>query len=306
MNQTKCITVSIPGSTSNLGSGFDTLGVAISLRNRLTLSFSDRKDGPVAHITSHIPESVRADAEGMLSNACQVFEKKTGTESRLIDVHIEGDVPVARGLGSSVTLRLGTIAGLSYLHGLELAAPTIGEWVAEIEGHPDNAIPSAIGGFCAAGIDSNGKLNFAKFELPEDYTFITLIPDFEVKTDEARMSLPNSYSRENTVRGINRSTMVAALLATAQPDKLQGFFDDPIHQPFREKLIPGFNACMQAGRKAGAHAGWISGSGSTLMWLATKNVERIGEAIHKVMPNAGLHFLKSDNSGLKILEQNRH
>ena len=100
--------------------------------------------------------------------------------------------------------------------------------------------------------------------------------------------------------------MVAALLATAQPDKLQGFFDDPIHQPFREKLIPGFNACMQAGRKAGAHAGWISGSGSTLMWLATKNVERIGEAIHKVMPNAGLHFLKSDNSGLKILEQNRH
>lgn len=298
------VTVSVPGSTSNLGSGFDTLGIAISLRNNITLSVSDRTDGPIARIVSSIPESVREDAEGMLSGACQVFQQKSGTELKKVDVFIEGDVPVARGLGSSVTLRLGIIAGLSAINKCGLPASIMGEWVSEIEGHPDNAMPSAIGGFCAAGLNSDGKLDYAKFELPENYTFVTLIPDFEVKTDESRRSLPDSYCRSDVVRGINRSTMVATLLATKQLDKLKGFFDDPIHQPYRGKLIPGFDACMEAGKSAGAHGGWISGSGSTLMWLATENVKQIGSAVQEVMPNAQLLNLKTDNLGLTILEQN--
>lgn len=306
------VVVSVPGSTSNLGSGFDTLGIALSIRNSLTVSrdgdsepASGGSRNGMARIISPIPESVRPGAEEMLSGVCEVFRVKTGINPDPVTVAVAGDVPVARGLGSSVTLRIGLVAALARLHGLQLSSSEIGEWVSEIEGHPDNAMPSALGGFCVAGTGSDGKLEYVRFELPGDYRFITLIPDFEVRTDEARKSLPDGYSRDSAVKALNRSSMVTGLLATGQLNKLSGFFDDPIHQPYRGKLIPGFERCMEAGREAGACGGWISGSGSTLMWLAQDNYQAIGDHIHRQMPSAELHFLTVDNKGLTILEQNQ-
>lgn len=297
------IKVSVPGSTSNLGSGFDTLGIALSLRNELHVQPAlDTK--ALATIDSPIPDNERQGAERMLRKVCEFFEAKTGVPVSPIRVSIQGDVPIARGLGSSVTVRIGLLMALSELHQVGLSTERIGQWVSEIEGHPDNAMPSALGGFVAAGIAEDHRLEYMRIELPHTYQFVTLIPDFEVKTEEARKSLPDHYSRAEAVKALNRAAMVTGLMATGEIQKLKGFFDDPIHQPFRGPLIPGMKTCMQAGIEAGAIGGWISGSGSTLMWLTEGSGEVVGEAVQSQMPSADLKVLKPDNKGAIILEQN--
>ncbi len=299
------VSVRVPGSTSNLGSGFDTLGIALSLHNTITVRLGSIGSARDVTICSPVPENVRAGAEAMLNQVRVFFESRTGTIIPAIEVWVEGDVPVARGLGSSVTLRLGLLGALTRLSGLDYSNEILGQWVSEIEGHPDNAMPSALGGFCSAGWESlHGELKCLRVELPDDYCFVTLIPDFEVRTDDARKALPQSYSRADAVRALNRASLVTACFCLDKIEELPGLFDDPVHQPYRGPLIPGYPECMQAGAQAGALGGWISGSGSTLMWLARGNGEKVGRSVHAVMPDAALHFLRVDNQGMTFLKQN--
>jgi homoserine kinase len=298
------VLVRVPGSTSNLGSGFDTLGIALSIYNTI-----DVARAPETHptrnvrILSPIQESVRSGAESMIQDVADFFQAKLQVTPPALEIRITGDVPVARGLGSSVTLRLGILAALARLTGVEVTNYQLGEWVSEIEGHPDNAMASALGGFCAAGWgDQASRISCHQILLPDDYCFVTLVPDFEVKTDEARKALPSSYSKADVVRAINRAAMVTGLISANRIEDLAGFFDDPVHQPYRAQLIPGFEACMQAGREAGAFGGWISGSGSTLMWITRGNGLHIGVAVQSKMPGASLYFLRPDNIGITFLE----
>lgn len=301
------IKVKVPGSTSNLGSGFDTLGIALSISNTVEVALSENggsQQVPV-RIRSAISSAVRPGAEEMLAGVSRVFQEKTGIPAPGVDVWIEGDVPLARGLGSSVTIRLGLLAALGCITGVNPDIKTLGEWVSEIEGHPDNAMPSALGGFCASGWpEGSDRLECLRIELPEEYCFVSLVPTFEVKTEEARRSLPSSYSRNDAVKALNRAAMITGLFCTDQIELLKGFFDDPIHQPYRGRLIPGYTECMRAGVEAGAIGGWISGSGSTLMWLIRGEGTSVGEAVQSVMPDARLHYLRPDNKGLTFLKQN--
>lgn len=297
----------VPGSTSNLGSGFDTLGIALSISNTVEVALSENagdRQVPVS-IRSTISSAIRPGAENMLADVSRVFEEKTGIPAPGVDVWIEGDVPLARGLGSSVTIRLGLLAALGRITGVDPDIKTLGEWVSEIEGHPDNAMPSALGGFCASGWpEGSDRLECLRIELPQDYCFVSLVPTFEVKTEEARRSLPGSYSRSDAVKGLNRAAMITGLICTDQIELLKGFFDDPIHQPYRGQLIPGYAECMRAGVEAGAIGGWISGSGSTLMWLTRGEGTSVGAAVQSKMPDARLHYLRPDNKGLTFLKQN--
>ena len=289
-------TVRIPGTTANLGSGFDTLGLAVALYNRATVRRrSDRR----VEITSPIAEEARAGALAMLEEAAAAFFKKTHAQRFGVDLHLAGDVPIARGLGSSVTARLGCVAGLNALAGSPLDRQGLLEVVAALEGHPDNAAPAVFGGFTAAGFVGS-EVRCIRVPLPSRIRLVTLIPHFEVSTPEARKRVPQTFSKADTIHILNRASLVTAAFATGRLESLRGCFDDRIHQPYRAALIPGMDAILAAGVKAGAIGGWLSGSGSTLMCLALDNPEAIATAMQRKMPKAAVHILKPDNAGLKV------
>ncbi len=288
--------VRIPGTTANLGSGFDTLGLAVALYNRATVGRrSDRR----VEITSPIADDARAGALAMLEEAAAAFFKKTRAPRFGVDLHLAGEVPIARGLGSSVTARLGCVAGLNALAGSPLDRQGLLAVVAALEGHPDNAAPAVFGGFTAAGFVGS-EVRCIRVPLPSQIRLVTLIPDFEVSTPEARKRVPQTFSKADTIHILNRASLVTAAFATGRLESLRGCFDDRIHQPYRAPLIPGMDAILAAGVKAGAIGGWLSGSGSTLMCLALENPEAVATAMQRKMPKAAVHILKPDNAGLKV------
>jgi homoserine kinase len=288
--------VRIPGTTANLGSGFDTLGLAVALYNRATVR---RRSDRHVEITSPIAEDARAGALAMLEEAAAAFFKKTRAPRFGVDLHLAGEVPIARGLGSSVTARLGCVAGLNALAGSPLNRQGLLEVVAALEGHPDNAAPAVFGGFTAAGFVGS-EVRCIRVPLPSRIRLVTLIPDFEVSTPEARKRVPQTFSKADTIHILNRASLVTAAFATGRLESLRGCFDDRIHQPYRAPLIPGMDAILAAGVKAGAIGGWLSGSGSTLMCLALDNSEAVATAMQRKMPKAAVHILKPDNAGLKV------
>ena len=288
--------VRIPGTTANLGSGFDTLGLAVALYNRATVR---RRSDRHVEITSPIAEDARAGALAMLEEAAAAFFKKTRAPRFGVDLHLAGEVPIARGLGSSVTARLGCVAGLNALAGSPLDRQGLLEVVAALEGHPDNAAPAVFGGFTAAGFVGS-EVRCIRVTLPSRIRLVTLIPDFEVSTPEARKRVPQTFSKADTIHILNRASLVTAAFATGRLESLRGCFDDRIHQPYRAPLIPGMDAILAAGVKAGAIGGWLSGSGSTLMCLALENSEAVATAMQRKMPKAAVHILKPDNAGLKV------
>jgi homoserine kinase len=288
--------VRIPGTTANLGSGFDTLGLAVALYNRATVR---RRSDRHVEITSPIAEDARAGALAMLEEAAAAFFKKTRAPRFGVDLHLAGEVPIARGLGSSVTARLGCVAGLNALAGSPLNRQGLLEVVAALEGHPDNAAPAVFGGFTAAGFVGS-EVRCIRVPLPSRIRLVTLIPDFEVSTPEARKRVPQTFSKADTIHILNRASLVTAAFATGRLESLRGCFDDRIHQPYRAPLIPGMDAILAAGVKAGAIGGWLSGSGSTLMCLALENSEAVATAMQRKMPKAAVHILKPDNAGLKV------
>jgi homoserine kinase len=288
--------VRIPGTTANLGSGFDTLGLAVALYNRATVR---RRSDRHVEITSPIAEDARAGALAMLEEAAAAFFKKTRAPRFGVDLHLAGEVPIARGLGSSVTARLGCVAGLNALAGSPLDRQGLLEVVAALEGHPDNAAPAVFGGFTAAGFVGS-EVRCIRVPLPSQIRLVTLIPDFEVSTPEARKRVPQTFSKADTIHILNRASLVTAAFATGRLESLRGCFDDRIHQPYRAPLIPGMDAVLAAGVKAGAIGGWLSGSGSTLMCLTLENPEAVATAMQRKMPKAAVHILKPDNAGLKV------
>ena len=289
--------IRVPASTSNLGPGFDALGLAVRLYNEVTVIRVPRKS---VDIVSPISDEDRSGAVKMLGEAAKLFFKCAKKPSFGFDIALEGDVPMARGLGSSVTARLGCVAALNEIAGAPLDRQAIFELVTSLEGHPDNAGPAVFGGFTVAG--SVGKsVRCLAFKVSPKVKFVTLIPEFEISTPEARKLVPQTFSKADTVHNINRAALISAAFASGQIEALRGCFDDRVHQPYREKLIPELSRVIRAGEKAGAIGGWLSGSGSTIMCVTIEAPEEVGAAMKRVLPRSEVKILTADNEGYKIV-----
>lgn len=298
-NESTSITVRVPASTSNLGSGFDTLGIALNLHNFVKVTRSANRG---ATITSPIPDDARAGATAMIDETATRFFTAAGKKAFGFEVELSGDVPIARGLGSSVTVRLGVTLALNAFCGEPLGNQEILNLVTALEHHPDNAAPALFGGFAVAGM-VGVEVRCLSVKVNPFIKFITMIPTFEVSTEKARTLVPDSFSKTDTIHILNRAAMVAAAFARGDVECLRGFFDDRIHQPYRSKLIPALPKVIEAGVKAGAIGGWLSGSGSTIICLATdnQNPDAIAEAMEKEIPGSAMHVLTADPTGARIV-----
>ncbi len=290
-------TVRVPGTTANLGPGFDTLGLALRLYNRVRV---EQRTGRGVVIASPISEESRGPATAMLTEAAKAFFRAASTSSFGMAVSIEGDVPLARGLGSSVTARLGCVAALNQICGEPLDRKALFQIVSDLEGHPDNAAPAVFGGFTASTL-VDGEARTVRFPVSPRARFVTLIPNFEVSTPMARKLVPQEFSKADTVHCLTRVALITAAFASGNLEALRGCFDDRIHQPYREQLIPQLTRVIRAGEKAGAIGGWLSGSGSTIICLTLDHAEQVGGAMQRQLPDSIVRVLGADSQGLKVL-----
>lgn len=275
------VTVRVPGSTSNLGPGFDCLGVALRLYNQITISRG------------------RAGREDpMVRVAADAFFARAQRKPFPFRCAIAGDVPSSRGLGSSVTVRLGTIHALNELAQRPLQRQEIFEICAELEGHPDNAAPATYGGFNVVRGEQRQT-----FSISTQLHFVLLIPNFEIATVEARRLLPAKVDRLHAVENCRNASAITAAFASREYEKLRGAFVDHLHQPFRKKLIPFLDHVIAAAESAGALGAFLSGSGSTICAITLRSPERVSCAMLAAAKSEGSRAIvtSADNRGARTL-----
>lgn len=295
----KSVVVRIPGSTSNLGPGFDTLGLAFNLYHEVRVTLRRKRD---VQFSPPIKPEYLPGALSMVTEAANGFFARTRAEPFGIDVGVRGDVPVARGLGFSAIVRLGVVAGLSELTGASWDKQMLLDAVTDLEGHPDNASPAIYGGFTVSSRLASG-VRCLRFPVTEQAWFVVLVPPFGLPTKEARKVIPDTFTRADTMHNLNRSALISAAFASGNLEALRGCFEDRVHEPYRERLIPALSRVLRAGEEAGAIGGWLSGAGSAIVCLALEHKERIAEAMQRELPNSSTLFLKADNEGFAVQSQ---
>ena len=277
------VQVRVPATTANLGPGFDSLGIALKLYNTTTVSKG------------------RGAAVGdMAKEAGELFFSAAKTKPFAFSWSVEGDVPRSRGLGSSVTVRLGILHGLNELAGRPLDKHALFRLCAQLEGHPDNAAPAAYGGFCIA--PPEGPVQ--RYKVGEALLFLLLIPEIELATSDARSVLPAKISLKDAAYSVGNAAAIAGAFASGDYAKLAGCFGDRLHQPYRAKLLPSLPAVLEAATVAGAIGGWLSGSGSTMACITTKRPDKIAPAmlVASGFEQAYVIGVRADNSGVRILK----
>lgn len=295
------VVVRVPGSTSNCGAGFDTLGLALTVYNTVTLRRLPQ---------SAIVAVTASDARGqkMVEATSAAFFAAAKCASFGFSFAISGEVPPARGLGSSMTVIGGVLGGLNVLSGAALTAHQLVEIASALEGHPDNASAAILGGFCVARCEpvTNRYLGVVRITLPEELVFVVTSPSVEMLTKESRGVLPAQLPYFDAVKSINSAAFLVAALATKDYEQLRFAVRDYMHEPYRLPRITGGREAIDGGIAAGALTGWLSGSGSSVLCLARQGSEQavaaaMQAAFSKVAIASEVRVLTADNVGLQVL-----
>ena len=294
------ITVRVPASTSNLGPGFDCLGVALRIYNDVRVARGASRQYLHPRIVSDV-------ADG--------FFKHSSRRAYPFSCSVTENIPRSRGLGSSATIRLGILLALNRLSGNPLDRFTIFRLCAGLEGHPDNAAPATFGGFTVTRSDGFPAVMFRRLRKPSflganvqrfavspRLHFVLFIPDFEIRTSRARNVLPSKISHTAAVQNCANVCALTAAFVSQDYQKLRGVIADHLHQPFRAKLIPFLPRVMAAAEKAGALGAFLSGSGSTIAAVTLNSSKKIAAAMTRAAKTPGRTIIThADNRGAKIL-----
>jgi homoserine kinase len=287
----KKIKIKVPATTANLGAGFDTLGLALTLYNQFEVEESSKIEIETVPKNEELENPEKNLFIQVLKKTCEYL----GNEFHGVKVKQINNVPVARGLGSSATaIVAGILAGFS-ANQKELTDEDFFNIAYQFEPHPDNLIPAWKGGFITALIDK-GKTYYNNIHFPEDLKAVVVVPEFELSTEDARKVLPEKIPLSDGIFNVQRVSLFISALQNKRYDLLKVAMDDKFHQPYRKKLIPNFDKVIDNAYKNGALGASLSGAGSTILALADKGFENIGKAMVEAFEEVNI------KSEYKILE----
>lgn len=260
----KKIKVRVPGTTANLGPGFDCLGLALTIYNTFTFEESFQWK------FIHFEEKYANDMNLVVRSMRKVYEK-ANKQLRPFVITIDEEVPISRGLGSSATCIIGGIVAANYFLDHFLSPEEIIKLATEIEGHPDNIAPAFLGSLVSS---VNGEeVLTVKHDVADDLYFIALIPDFLLSTKEAREVLPHEISYADAIYNMSRAINIPYAFTNGDLGMLSSLMRDKMHQPFRFPLITDANIFLEFAEENGFPF-CLSGSGSTLLMVTKTNIIR--------------------------------
>ncbi|MBD2844598.1 homoserine kinase [Paenibacillus sp. IB182496] len=271
MNERRII-VKTPASTANLGPGFDTLGMALSLYTWIDMAATD---GPTRiELLGGRLKGIPTDKSNLIYKMAQLVYDEAGYTLPELEIAMYSEIPLTRGLGSSATAIVGALTAANVLAGRPLSDQRLLELATAEEGHPDNVGASLLGGIVVAAAGAAGSVDCIRLEPHARLEVLVAIPDFQLATEKARHALPDSLPLADAVHNVGRSSLLTAALAIGRLDLIGKAMQDRIHQPFRAPLIPGMADILARAAAHGALGAALSGAGPTLLTLVDAHSTR--------------------------------
>lgn len=293
----------VPASSANLGPGFDALGLALSpyldCRFRLADKLTIRASGRDADLISTAEDNL------IWQTALTVAEH-TGETMPPVELEVHNDIPLGKGLGSSAAALTAGVILADVMLGLGWKNYRILDEAARIEGHPDNVAACVLGSIVASAIDSSGMTRAVRLELPPSFEVAVVVPDFPLPTHEARAVLPDSYSKADAVFNVQRSALLIAALATGTISAFPAALEDRLHQPYRQKLVPGLEEILKL-RAPGLLGCCLSGAGPSILVFFEKGHEQVVRHVQQIFEahghSAEILDSKVDRQGYQLTEE---
>ncbi len=270
------IKVKVPATTANLGPGFDSMGMALCQYSYFECELSDKMELIIEGLES---EKITQE-DNLVVKAMDKFFAYIARRPKAYRLKIINGIALARGMGSSASAIVGGLMCANALMEYPLSKEELLSLATELEGHPDNVAPALLGNLILSTKAKAGGVIYRKIEVAKDIACILFIPEYEISTSDSRRVLPEKVSIGDAV--FNSSHLGFLLLGFLNNDKdlIGEAMEDKIHEPYRKKLIKGFDEFKQACLQAGAFAFCLSGAGSTVIAYADrKNSEKVRLAL---------------------------
>lgn len=294
------IQVSVPATSANMGAGFDSLGLAVSLHNVFT--FEEAEGIQISSVDgTHVP----AGSNNLVYRSARVVYDQLGIPLRGLRITQRNDIPMARGLGSSSACIVAGILGANALLGGRLTKRQMLTLATAIEGHPDNVAPAMLGGFVTSVIDE-GQVYSVKKDIDPELAFAAFVPDFRLLTAKARAALPQMVSHKDAVYNLSRAALATAAFCDGDYALLGVATKDVLHQQYRLPLIQGGDEIFELALDLGAMAAYISGAGPTIMAVVHRDdqvfFERAAAALQQseTLRRFTVRRLLADNAGAVV------
>lgn len=286
------IRIDVPATSANLGAGFDSLGIALTMKNRIWMEESD-----VLKISCVDDVDIPIDESNLIYWAAKHLYELCGKHLPGLRLIQENNIPLARGLGSSSSCIVAGILGANRFLGSPLSQMDLINLAAKIEGHPDNTSPAISGGLVASAMEGE-RVYSVSVPVSDKIRFAVMIPPFELKTEQARKALPEIYSREDAVYNLSRSGLMTASLFSGKLENLRVAVQDRIHQPYRSGLIEDYDNVFRMSYELGSLGTYVSGAGPTIIsMIDSDRADKFGK-------DCETHLLEKGIQGwqVKILE----
>ncbi|WP_025027394.1 homoserine kinase [Caldalkalibacillus mannanilyticus] len=280
--------VRVPASTANLGSGFDSIGIALQLY--LTLEVEKAEKTHFVWKGKDLEGLEISEEDNLILQAILRLYSLCNQNPPQLRIEVSSEIPLTRGLGSSAS---------AYVGGLVIANELLGHpftieellWLAtEEEGHPDNVGASLLGGVVMASVDwDQKKVVYHKQSFPIQWKWIAAIPSYTLSTALARNLLPEQYPKQDAIYNLSRYGMLVSSLMTGNRAGMKMGLQDALHQPYRSQLIPGFEELLRRQDELNMIGFVISGAGPTVLGLMeeVEDHEQVVNEMRNVMTIAG-------------------
>lgn len=293
LNVGRKVTVTVPGSSANLGPGFDTLGLALSVYD--TVEVEIIQSGLEVEVFGEGQGEVPLDGSHLVVKAIRAGLKAADAEVPGLRVVCHNNIPHSRGLGSSAAAAVAGVAAADGLADFPLTRDQIVQLASAFEGHPDNAAASVLGGAVVSWtnlpVDGKSQPEYSAVGLKvhEDIRATALVPDFHASTEAVRRVLPSDVTHIDARFNVSRAAVMIVALQQ-RPDLLWEGSRDRLHQPYRSDVLPVTAEWVNRLRNRG-YAAYLSGAGPTVMVLST---EAVAENILDDAREAGLRVMELD------------
>lgn len=287
--------ISVPATSANLGPGFDTLGLAVDLRNEIRITPS-----------KFLGLSTQGEGEDntkikkntlFLSVFNETYKALTKREDNFRFEFINR-IPISRGLGSSSAVIVAGLSAAFLAAGKKYTKRDILNLALKYESHPDNITPAVMGGFNVACVE-NDRVYSKKKKMPDYLRAVVVVPNRTISTAKSRTILPKIYKKEETIYSLSRSSYMTSLFLTEAWDLLKIASKDKLHQSRRMKMIPELFEVQRLALKHGALMSTLSGSGSTFFNLCyDKDADKVASVLQKSFPQFRVFTLGLDNTGV--------
>lgn len=301
------VNVKVPASSANIGPGFDCLGMALPLYNIITIEETVlpgtgieinimSKDESIDESTF---ENIPKDENNLVYKAIEMLYNSIGQEPSELRINIQTGIPIARGLGSSSSIVVGGLLAANELLGRPADEKALLAIATEVEGHPDNVAPAILGGLVLATQEDDGTLSYCKLDWPDEWDITVCVPEFQLATEISRSVLPKEVPMQDAIFNAKHLGMMIQAINTKDSKLMRLAMKDRLHQPYREKLVPGMHEIMEAFKHEDGVLGCVlSGAGPSLLIVSYKyDLDKIKSIVKETWE---LQNIKSEIKTFKI------